>query len=364
MRGARRDRLRARFEDVEVDALVVTDLVNVRYLTGFTGSNGRLVVGPSADADVLITDGRYETQAAAEVGELRVVVVSSRGVVDETVEAVQSVQRCGFEAGTLPWQAAEDLRESLAEEEVEAVAVEDEVEELRQVKDEAEIATLRAACAVTVDALTATLERVDVGITERRFALWLEAAMLERGAEDRAFHTIVASGPNSAIPHHRAGERPFAKGDLVKVDFGARLDGYHADCTRTFALGDPLPELVDVHAIVVRAQAAAVAAVVDGVESKAVDAACRDIIEEAGYGERFVHGTGHGVGLAIHEAPLLGSEATGTLRRGMTITVEPGIYLPGLGGVRIEDTVVVADDGPPEVLTATPPDLPRDLLVL
>jgi Xaa-Pro aminopeptidase len=363
VKAARRDRLRARFADLEVDALVVTDLVNVRYLTGFTGSNGRLVVGPSAD-DVLITDGRYERQADSEADGVRLVIVSSRGVLEETVEAVEGAQRCGFEAGTLPWQAAEELREALGEAGVEAVAVEDEVEELRQVKDEAEIARLRTACAITVDALAATLERVEVGVTERRFALWLEAAMLERGAEDRAFHTIVASGPNSAIPHHRAGERPFARGDLIKVDFGARLDGYHADCTRTFALGEPASELIDVHALVVRAQAAAVAAVAPGVEAKAIDAACRDIIDEAGYGERFVHGTGHGVGLAIHEDPFLGSEATGTLAGGMTITVEPGVYLPGVGGVRIEDTVVVADVGPPEVLTATPPDLPRDLLVL
>jgi Xaa-Pro aminopeptidase len=235
------------------------------------------------------------------------------------------------------------------------------IEELRMVKDEIEIALLARACAITDEAFSAILAGIAPGRTERAFAVLLERAMVDHGAEAPAFDSIVASGPNGAVPHHAPGDRPFAAGDLITIDCGARYGGYHADMTRTVALGEPAGWQREIYDLVASAQRAGVDAATVGADVAGVDAAARDLIADAGYDEYFRHGLGHGVGLEVHEAPILGYGRTGTLVDRVPVTVEPGIYLPGRGGVRIEDTLVVrSDPGAREILTTTT----RELLVL
>jgi Xaa-Pro aminopeptidase len=231
------------------------------------------------------------------------------------------------------------------------------VESLRAVKDDHEIALLREACAIGDQALLETLDRVAPGHTEREVARRLEACMVELGADGVAFDTIVATGSNSAIPHHRPTDREVERGDLLKIDFGALYRGYHADCTRTVVVGrEPEGWQHDIYDVVRKAQRAGRNALAVGADVREVDAAARSVVAEAGYAEQFSHGLGHGVGLEIHEAPMLGPSASGRLADRTPVTVEPGIYLPGRGGVRIEDTLVVRD-GAPDLLTTTPKDL-------
>ncbi len=357
----RRDAVRERLDEAEVDALYVTALVNVRWLTGFTGSSGYVLVAADPDADLFVTDGRYDEQAATQVPDLDREI--TRGVPTELIverAADAGVGPVGFEANQLAWSTGQELRSLAEEHDLEARPAPQIVERLRAVKDEHELAALRAACAITAVAFDDLLDHLQPGRTEREVAIHLERTMVDLGAEERAFESIVASGPNSAIPHHRPTERTLRRGDLVKLDFGARYAGYHADMTRTVALGEPDDELREVHDLVREAQRTGVEAATDGTSTGDLDAACRGPIEEAGYGEQFVHGTGHGVGLEIHERPTVMRDATGSLATDMTVTVEPGVYLPGRGGVRIEDTVAIRADGPAEILT-TPT---RELLIL
>jgi Xaa-Pro dipeptidase len=341
----RRDRLRARLAD-EADgcALSVTHLPNVRYLTGFSGSNAVLVVGP--DEDQLGTDGRYADQVAAEAPDL--VPLIDR----DTLPAMLVTGRFGRTAveASMPVGDVSLVRDVVGE----PMVLGGLVERLRAVKDAHEIDCLARASAITVDAMAILAAEMRVGITELALARRLEQVFGELGAEDRAFDTIVGSGPNSAIPHHQPGARPLAAGDLVVVDAGARVDGYHADMTRTFVVVGPTGEWQgEIHAAVEAAQQAAAQGYRAGAEARAIDAIARSSIESAGYGDRFTHGLGHGVGLEIHEAPMVGARSTGTIGADMVITVEPGVYLPGRGGVRIEDTLVVTDAGP-RILTEAP----------
>lgn len=357
----RRDRLRDRLDEAGVDALYITNLINVRWLTGFTGSSAYLLVTSDPDVDLFVTDGRYDGQSEDEVPDIERRI--QRGtpvgpVVERAVEA--GLSAIGFEADTVSWSTGEELRERAHEQELDARALTQQVEHLRAVKDDHELAALRAASRITSVLLDDLLETLRPGCTEREIALHLERTMIELGAEERAFESIVASGPNSAVPHHRPSDRVLERGDLVKLDFGARYAGYHADMTRTVALGDPEPELRRIHDLVRGSQEAGVATATAGTATGQVDAACRDLLAEAGYGDRFVHGTGHGVGLEIHERPTVMRGSGDTLVPDMTVTVEPGIYLPGRGGVRIEDTVAIRADGPPEILTTAP----RELLIL
>jgi Xaa-Pro aminopeptidase len=237
-------------------------------------------------------------------------------------------------------------------------------EQLRTVKDEAEIALLARACAITCEAFADVLSSIVPGRSERELAVLLERAMIDRGAEAAAFDTIVASGPNGAIPHHSPGDRAFAAGDLITIDCGARHGGYHADMTRTVALGEPDGWQREIYEVVAAAQLAGVAAAIPGADVADVDDTARSIIEAAGHGDRFQHGLGHGVGLEVHEAPIIGYGRTGRLAKRVPVTIEPGIYLPGKGGVRIEDTLVVGAGADPagsaEILTTTT----KELLVL
>lgn len=361
--AGRADRVRAGFAAAGgaggpgVDALLVTDLTNVRYLTGFTGSAARLLV--TAERMLLVTDGRYAVQAPDEVAAAGVdVTVEVAGTVKEQdallAGAVPAGARLGLEAASVTWAAQRRYGKDPWASEL--VATEDVVEEARLVKDAGEIDRLARACAIADAALAAIAPGLVDRPTEAELGLALDTEMRRLGAEGVSFETIVASGPNGARPHHHPGDRTIGDGDLVVIDFGALVDGYHSDMTRTFAVGDISPTQQRMVQVVRDAQAAGVAAVRAGVEAKVVDATCRDLIDAAGWGEAFGHGTGHGVGLVIHEEPRVGRTSTATLAAGHVVTVEPGVYLPEHGGVRIEDTVVVTDDGC-RPLTLAPKDL-------
>lgn len=353
----RRERLAAELRARGLDALLVTRLPNVRYLTGFTGSNGQVVVAADGRA-VLLTDGRYELQAAREAPDLERLVYRDRSAVPHALEAARSLgaSRLGFEA-SLAHREAREL-EGRAEG-LEVAAVDGLVERLRWVKDEEELRALARAQELTDLAFARLPDLLREGLAERDLALELEFGVRRAGAEDLAFDPIVAFGEHAAEPHHRPCGRSLRRGDVVKVDLGARASGYHADMTRTVAFGEPPAELRELHALVARAQAAGLAALRAGATTGAVDAAARREIAGAGLGERFPHGLGHGVGLEIHEGPWLRAEGTDEVPAGAVVTVEPGVYVPGLGGVRIEDVAVVGPEGA-RVLGR----VPRELVVV
>lgn len=359
--AARRGLLRNLLVENEIDGLLVTDLVNIRYLTGFTGSNAALLVHSwdTAEAEertVIATDGRYDTQVAEQVPDLRAEI--ARAVARRVVELAGEWQfgRLGFESHIVTVDQHRGLVELGCG--LDFVATPGLIEQLRMVKDDYEVGLLRAACAVGDEALAALLEsgKLRPGRTERQVARDLEWAMFERGAAGIAFETIVAAGANSAVPHHRPTDAVLTTGDFVKIDFGAVVGGYHSDMTRTFVLGSPAGWQREVYDLVHAAQRAGREALRPGIPCADVDAAARNVIAAAGHGSQFVHGLGHGVGLRIHEAPGIAKTGTGTLLSGVAVTVEPGVYFPGRGGVRIEDTLVVREGGP-ELLTNTSKDL-------
>lgn len=341
--------LRRKLAEGETPALLVTNLTNVRYLTGFTGSAGMLFVLP--DAAVLLTDGRYEGQAAEQVAASGAPVtvdvapaVGQRAVAAELVGAA-GIEALALEAANVTW-ARQRAFESEWFPGVELVPTVGVVEELRRVKDAGELDRLARAAAIADEALEEVRTRLGDGLTEAEFGRLLDYTMRELGASGPSFETIVASGPNGAKPHHRPGSRVIGRDEPVVLDFGALVDGYCSDMTRTvWVEGVSHPDLRRAVSVVLESQAAGVAAVRAGVACAEVDAACRNVIADAGWADRFVHGTGHGVGLDIHEAPSVAATSTDTLVSGHVVTVEPGVYLPGIGGVRIEDTVVVTDDG-------------------
>lgn len=354
-------RLRAGMGDAGCDALLVTNPVNIRYLSGFTGSAGLLVVLP--DELLMVTDGRYRDQAPMETEragvELRVAVCGSSADRREAIAtAVQGLERVGLEADAVTW--AEQRR--YAQEwfpDRELVATEQLVESLRAVKDDGEVARIAAAGAIADEAIALVKPLMVEGVTEREIAIELDTAMRRCGASGSSFETIVASGPNAARPHARPTRRRLAAGDLVVVDFGAVVDGYCSDMTRTFVLGTPSPTAARMLEVVAASHAAGVGSIAPGVQCAEVDRAAREVIGEAGWGEAFLHGTGHGVGLDIHEEPRVSSLSTATLAPGHVVTVEPGVYLPEHGGVRIEDTLVVTSEGSrPLTLASKDPALP------
>jgi Xaa-Pro aminopeptidase len=353
-------RLRERLSgDGGAEAMLVTSIVHVRYLTGFTGSAGMLFVLPGEA--VLLTDGRYAVQAAEQLAgasvEARVEVAPAAAQAERAASLLgaSAVTSLALEAAHLSW-ARQMAFESRWFPGVELRATTGLVEGLRAVKDPGELDRLAAAARIADVALAEVRGALRSGVSEARFAAELDFAMRRLGAAGPSFDTIVASGPNASKPHHRPGGRPIEAGEAVVVDFGAVFDGYCSDMTRTVWVDGITDAQVRRALAVVRdSQAAGVAAVRAGVACVDVDRACRQVIEDAGWGERFVHGTGHGVGLEIHEAPSLSAASTDTLAAGQVVTVEPGVYLPGLGGVRIEDTVVVTDHGC-RPLTSTPKD--------
>ena len=324
----------------------MTDLVNVRYLTGFTGSNAALLVFADDTPPVLATDSRYRTQASRQAPDLHTAIerACGRHLVGRAVTA--GARRVGFESHVVTVDGFQSLAAELGQA-GELVRAPGAVEALREVKDAGELALLRLACEAADAALAELVEGGGLrpGRSERAVARQLEALMHDHGADGPSFETIVATGANSAVPHHRPTDAVLAPGDFVKIDFGALVGGYHSDMTRTFVLGAAAAWQKEIHALVAAAQQAGVDAAQAGAALCEVDGAARQVIAEAGYGEHFGHGLGHGVGLQIHEAPGINSAAVGVLPAGSVVTVEPGVYLPDRGGVRIEDTLAVGNSG-------------------
>lgn len=345
--AGRADALRAALPAAEVDALLVTNLTNIRYLTGFTGSAALLLV--TTDGLTFVTDGRYGEQSTAQLGAagvtaaVEVTNANQRDVVTAAVTAA-GVTRLGLEASSVTWAAQRNYADTWFPGQ-DLVPTTGLVESLRVTKDDGELDRLAAAAAIADAALAEVRSGLGEGLTEAQFGLELDATMRRLGADDVSFETIVAAGPNGARPHHRPGPRTIRSGDLVVIDFGALVDGYHSDMTRTLMIGDPTPTQARMYDVVAEAQAAGVAAVRAGVAASAVDAACREVIDRAGWLDAFLHSTGHGVGLDIHEDPRVAQTSTATLDDRCVVTVEPGVYLPEHGGVRIEDTVVVTAEG-------------------
>src|SRR3954454_1276401 len=356
----RPDRLAAALAERALDALLVTNLVNVRWLTGFTGSNGLALVGVGGDRSqrLFLTDFRYLTQSAEQLD-----AAWRREIAPEILPAATgfvgpadgATVKLGFDDAAMSVKDHAQLAARVVEG-VELVPAGGLVEDLRAIKDAGEQEKIRAAARLADAALTEVLGRGLVGRTERDVALDLEMTMRRAGAEAASFPPIVAAAGHSALPHAVPRDVAIPAGTLVTIDWGAQLDGYASDCTRTFATGELDPRDREIYELVLRAQEESLAAVRAGAGGREVDAVARDIITAAGHGEHFGHGLGHGVGAEVHEGPRLSQRSDATLETGQVVTVEPGVYVPGAVGVRIEDLAIVTDDGS-EVLTGLPKDL-------
>ena len=353
-RADRLSALRRRLSDRGVDALLVTHLANIRYLTGFCGSAGLLVVEP--DRAVLVTDARYATQAPAEVSTVATVEIEPVNLWDRLrmVLAGGAARSLGFESTNLTVRSAERLREAWSGRLDPVVG---EVEGLRAVKDAGEIESIRQAAVLAQEALAAVLPTIRPGQAERLIAGRLEFEVRARGGEWHPFQTIVASGPRSALPHAETSDRVIQAGDLLMMDFGARVGGYCSDLTRTVVVGaDPTTRQREVHGAVLGAQRAAFAVLASGGTGPEVDEAARSCLGDAGFGAGVRHSTGHGIGLEVHEEPRLARSGNAPVYPGAVVTIEPGVYLEGWGGIRIEDDAVVRAGGA-EYLSAPSPDL-------
>ena len=340
--ASRADRVRDGLVD-RCDAFIVTKPVNVRWLTGFTGSNGAVAV--TGGGLVLATDARYVEQAAQQIEAAGVTadVVAQRNVLAALVDTVAGEATVGLEGHHVTWAQRDAVVDRLGSDRV--VPVDRLVEQERQRKDRGELDRLARAAAIADEALASVLADLPPVVTEKMVARRLEAAMVDLGADDVSFPTIVAAGPNSARPHAVPSDRPLDRGDLLVIDMGAKVDGYGSDMTRTFVSGSFTAETEAMYRAVEAAQRAGVAAVAAGVSTEAVDGACRAVLAERGMADEFVHGTGHGIGLEIHETPFLGKSDPAELGADQVVTVEPGVYRSGVGGVRIEDSVVVTAEG-------------------
>jgi Xaa-Pro aminopeptidase len=353
--SSRADRVIEQLSAAEVDLMLVTNLVNVGYLTGYSGSNGVALIGPGTRA--FITDFRYVEQAAEEVDPSFDRVRASLDLLDSLPDLIPvgGELRVGFEDAHVSVRQHARLRKLLPDR-VELVGVTGLVERLRAVKEPEEIARIRAASELADAAFEKLLEDGLIGRTERDVAIAFEHDMRLRGAQRPSFETIVAAGPHGALPHAQPRDVEIVAGQLVVIDWGAELGGYCSDCTRTVATGELDDTARAVYELVLEAQLAGLDAVRAGRSGRDVDADARAVIERGGHGERFGHGLGHGVGIEVHEAPRLSQRSEDDLQAGNVVTVEPGVYLPGQFGIRIEDLVVVTESGC-EILTAVGKDL-------
>jgi Xaa-Pro aminopeptidase len=349
----RADRIAAEVEARELDALLVTGLVNVRWATGFTGSSALALVG-AGGLRRFVTDFRYLTQSADELDAAWEREIA-QDLLAHAAKRLEGPLRVGFDDAQMSVKEHARLTGLLAEG-VELVAAGGLVEELRAIKDEHELDKVRAAARLADEALEEVLAAGVVGRTERDVALDLEVAMRRRGAEAASFPPIIAAGAHGALPHATPRDVEIPAGTLLVVDWGAQLDGYASDCTRTYATGDLDPRDREVYDLVLRAQEAALEAVRPGPTGREVDAVARAIIDAAGHAEHFGHGLGHGVGLEVHEGPRLSKQGETRLAAGQVVTIEPGVYVPGAVGVRIEDLVIVTEDGG-EVVSTLPKTL-------
>ncbi|NNV05353.1 Xaa-Pro peptidase family protein [Geobacillus sp. C56-T2] len=346
------EKLRKLLQEHGIDGLLVTNGYNRRYLTGFTGTAGVALV--SCDGAVLITDFRYVEQATKQADGFEV-VEHSGPIVKEIAHQVKrlGIKRLGFEQENVTYAAHQTYQEAIG---AELVPTSSLVEKLRLIKSGAEIKIVKEAAAIADAAFAHILSFIRPGVTEIEVANELEFFMRKQGASSSSFDTIVASGYRSALPHGVASEKTIERGELVTLDFGAYYKGYCSDLTRTVAVGDISAELRTIYEVVLEAQRRGMAGLKAGITGKEADALTRDYIREKGYGDYFGHSTGHGIGLEIHEGPTLSFRSDAVLEPGMVVTVEPGIYIPGLGGVRIEDDTVITADGN-EALTHSPKEL-------
>ena len=352
MLQGRVDAARVFLDKFDADHLLFLNLANIRYLCGFSGSDGALVIG--REKNFFLTDSRYTTQAGLEVWGCE--IIEYRGKLDGLKSLLKDrcARKVGFESEFVTVATRNGIAEGLAD--VELVAIGEELSTLRLVKDAGEIDMLERAATIASTALQSVLGELRPGMVEREIALELEFAMRRAGADDKSFDFIVASGERGALPHGRASEKQIAAGELITFDFGALYQGYHSDETVTVMLGQPDQKQREIYGIVREAQSRAIAAVKPGVALRELDAIARGFIEEKGYGSFFGHGLGHGVGLDVHEKPVVSFRGEGVVAEGMVFTIEPGIYLPGWGGVRIEDTLVATEDGC-RLLTKVPKEL-------
>lgn len=339
--SSRRQKALALMSAAGVDALVLCRAENLRYLCGFTGSDGALVLSP--DELVFLTDSRYTTQAREQVAADRVAEykVKADGIVAQLQQCAAT--RIGFEAD-LAYSAAMDLQ-GRAGNDWQWFPLKDELQGLRLHKTADEIDAISVATGLNAAAFAEIRGEIKPGAREKELSLALEFALRRRGADEKAFGIIVASGPRGALPHGLASERLLQRGELVTLDFGCRCEGYHSDETVTLALGSVSDELRKIHDVVLQAHDLALAAVKPGIPLAELDRVAREAIHAAGYGDFFGHGLGHGVGLEVHEPPTVSPRSTLSAENGMVFTIEPGIYVPGLGGVRIEDMVLVTAEG-------------------
>jgi Xaa-Pro aminopeptidase len=348
--STRADRLADAVAERGLDALLVTNLPNLHWVTGFTGTNGAAVIGP--DVRLFLTDFRYVEQAAEQVQDFER-IRAGRDLLGDVASRLTG--RVGFEDAFMSVRAHARLRDA-AGAEVELSGASGAVEALREVKEQQEVDAMRAAARIADQAYEELAERGIDGRTEKRIAADLEVRMRELGADDRSFPAIVASGAHGALPHAVPRDVAVEPDTFMIVDMGCVVDGYCSDCTRTFATGPVADDVYAVYDLVLRAQLAALEAIHAGAACPAVDSVARELIASAGHADHFGHGLGHGVGLEVHEGPRLAQTAEGSLRRGNAVTVEPGVYLPGELGVRIEDLVVVTDSGC-DILTGFPKSL-------
>ena len=328
------------------DWLLILNGTNIRYLTGFTGGEGALLIGP--EGVNLLVDGRYTTQAAYETSGLEITEFQNRAEGISAALQKQKADVVGFEASSVTFAEYRRLEDSLGR--VSLRPLSGDLDFLRAVKDDGEIARIKEAVRIAEKALTDVKNLIKPGVREREIAVELEYRMRKAGAERMSFDTIVATGPNAALPHATPGDRPIEAGDFVLIDYGAVFEGYHSDQTRMFCVGSPSDRQKEAYQAVLDAHDAAIAAIRAGVSCREIDGVARSVLEERGFGKYFSHGTGHGVGLEVHEAPALSRGKEDRLETGMVVTVEPGVYFPDVWGIRIEDMILVGEDGP-EVLT-------------
>ncbi len=357
-RASRRDAIASGLEARKLDAFLVAFSPNLRYLTGFTGSNGSLLITP--DSFLFFTDPRYAIQAAGETAGGRPAIRVRVATKPLTVEVAATIarlglRRIGYEPARMTCDAHEALKSRLPMRSS-LIAVSGWIEELRMIKSPSEIDRIRRSVQLNSRAFERTVSRVRAGMTEQDLATELEYRMRRLGAEKPSFETIVASGLRSALPHAQPGAARLENGNLVVIDMGAFLEGYASDMTRMLFVGSPGSRVKRAYKAVLEAQLAAIDAVRAGVTAGSVDRAARSVLKSHGLDRAFVHSTGHGLGLEIHEPPRIGKRDKTPLRPGMAITIEPGVYIEGWGGIRIEDTVVVTETGC-EILTPTPKEL-------
>ena len=335
-------KLRKVMAEQSMESFMTTDGVSIRWVSGFTGSAGKLVV--DANSACLITDARYAEQAIRELDGVEIESFIGDGLEQKKflLTQIANSETLTLESDRITWGAAEALKQEIDAEVMPSSGL---IAGLRQEKDLGEVARIETAARIADEAIAQVLRQLAQEPTEIEFARLLDAAILDQGAEALSFETICASGLNAAAPHARPSNRVIRSGDLVVLDFGAVIDGYHSDMTRTYAVGDVDEPSQDIIRSVTEAQQLGCEVIRPGVKASEVDEACRSYLAEKGLGEYFVHGTGHGVGLEIHEAPWINSKSSEVLKEAQVVTVEPGVYLPGVGGVRIEDTVLITSSG-------------------